>query len=391
MRIVLFGTIAGVGGIERHTRMLAKSLADEGAKVLVVSSTLKLAAGDIHSAENAPLTRAGVQIVWVAEHRNIWRRLLEIPRIVRTVHKFDPETLVGAQTSYHLGFLGMFLPRRVRKIFFEGMSGESNGTKDPRWLVRVFFNEVVGQSPLIAQNFRSSFRWRGPAVAIPAFPEPLEISARLPVAKQRKVSLGTARVAFFSRLVEGKRAFWLVKQWDTLKDLVSVLHIHGAGPERQAIEAYIVANGLGDRVRCCGPYPAGQAYVNLLGSYDITLLPTVFPEGAPLVLLESMACGVPFVANGVGGIPDYATGNPDCLVVSHGESFLQGVRSMLESLARGTIDQSRLQRFYLDHYSHASIKGKWFEHLGIECTPPDKCPHRPSLYSFSQDCISHSS
>jgi glycosyltransferase involved in cell wall biosynthesis len=193
------------------------------------------------------------------------------------------------------------------------------------------------------------------------------LTAKLPVVKRHGVPLGTARAALFSRLVEGKQALWLVRQWAALKDLVSVLHIHGSGPEKPAIETFIAEHKLQDRVRCCGAYPSGQAYADLLTRYDLTLLPTVFPEGAPLVLLESMACGVPFVANGMGGIPDYATGNPDCIVVPRQEAFLDGLNRMVDALSSEKIDQGRLQRFYLEQYSQAAIEKQWLDYLEKPC------------------------
>jgi glycosyltransferase involved in cell wall biosynthesis len=216
----------------------------------------------------------------------------------------------------------------------------------------------------VAANFARTFGWRKKLCAIPAFPEPLEVTAKLPEVRRKTVPMGTARAGFFSRLVEGKQALWLVRQWESLKDMVGVLHIHGSGPEREPIEGFIRANGLGDRVRCIGGYPSGQAYADLLSTFDLTLLPTIFPEGAPLVLLESMACGVPFVANGVGGIPDYATDNPDCIVVPEQSQYLGGVRRMVEALARGEIDQGRLQRFYLARYSNFALAARWLDYIG---------------------------
>jgi glycosyltransferase involved in cell wall biosynthesis len=366
MRIALFGTISGMGGIERHTRLMAKMLLNAGAEVMVISSVMsKTSAIERWLIENEPLKRGGARILWVPELPTMGRRLREVFRIAREVRRFRPDILVGTQTSYHLGLLGVLLPRKVRKIFFEVMSGESNGANDPRWLVRWFFDEVVGQSPRVAQNFKRSFGWKMEVSAIPAFPEPLELTAKLPQIKRHAVPLGMARAALFSRLVEGKQALWLVRQWAALKDLVGVLHIHGLGPEQPAIEAFIAEHGLQDRVRCCGAYPGGQAYADLLAGYDLTLLPTVFPEGAPLVLLESMACGVPFVANGMGGIPDYAIDNPDCIVVPAQPAFIEGVRMMLEALSHGTIDQGRLQLFYLKRFSHASIEKNWLTYLGV--------------------------
>jgi len=346
-------------------RGLARTFLKAGWDVLALSSVLNPeTAGIPKPGENDDLLRAGAKIIYMEQKPGIWAKLREALRLSKEVRRFRPDVLLGTGTSWHLGLLGMRLPSRVRKIFYEGMSGEASGWKDPRWMVRWFFDEVVGQSPKVARNFERTFGWRKKLCAIPAFPEPLEVTAKLPEVQRRPVPMGTARAGFFSRLVEGKQALWLVRQWESLREMIGVLHIHGSGPEREPIEAFIRANGLGDRVRCTGGYPSGQAYVDLLSSFDLTLLPTIFPEGAPLVLLESMACGVPFVANGVGGIPDYATDNPDCIVVPQQGEFLAGVGRMTEALALGEIDQPRLHRFYLESYSNAALARKWLDYIG---------------------------
>jgi glycosyltransferase involved in cell wall biosynthesis len=179
------------------------------------------------------------------------------------------------------------------------------------------------------------------------------------------------RAALFSRLDPTKRAFWLVQQWDQLKGVVAELHIHGAGPEEGAIRSWIKAHNCGERVVCHGRYPDGQEYVDLLRSYDVTLLPTHGDEGAPLVLLESMACGVPFVATGVGGIPDYARDNPDCAIAKTiPDEFVIQVQTLSDRLNDGKIDQGRLQAYYHRHFAHQVLRRDWLRFL----TNPDGEP-----------------
>ena len=102
----------------------------------------------------------------------------------------------------------------------------------------------------------------------------------------------------------------------------------------------------------------------MLSSYDLTLLPTIGAEGAPLVLLESMACGVPFLAYGVGGIPDYGTNNPDVLIVEpKSEHFFKGLDKVASDLTAGSINQTQLQQFYLEKYSYLALKQKWFDYF----------------------------
>lgn len=123
------------------------------------------------------------------------------------------------------------------------------------------------------------------------------------------------------------------------------------------LEPRVAELGLSDVIRFHGRYPDGQAYVDLLRQFDLLLLPTVGQEGGPLVLLEAMACGTPFVANGVGGIPDFD--NPDCRVSKDITGFVSAVAEIADEMAAGQIDGSRLQRHYRGNFSYEVLVGKW--------------------------------
>jgi glycosyltransferase involved in cell wall biosynthesis len=366
MKIALFGTVVGFGGIQTHTRLLAEMLRTVGCEVTVYSSVLDASSvGRGRSEDNQRLADQGVDIVFLPARESLWARLGDFVRLARALRRLQPEVLLCTGKSWHAALLGWAARRGTRRIFFEVMSGEPDGPRDPRWLVRTFFDEVIGQSPNVAKTFARRFYWRGSVSAIPALPEPLECITKLPEAVAHRVPHGKARAGFFSRLVEGKQAYWLVKHWDALKEHLAELHIHGHGPERPLIEQYIKEHRLEGRVFCHGPYPSGQAYVDLLATYDMMLLPTVFPEGAPLVLLEAMACGVPFVANGVGGVPDYGRENPDCIVTPAQDRFVAAVVQMARALDAGTVDQARVQRYYRERYSQAALSECWLGYLGI--------------------------
>ena len=152
-------------------------------------------------------------------------------------------------------------------------------------------------------------------------------------------------------------------QWPELSNSLAELHLFGSGPELQSILDLVRSQGWEDRIFCHGPYPEGQAYIDLLASFDLTLLPTTGSEGAPLVLLESMACAVPFVAFDVGGIPDYS--NPDCDIVSAKEkrSFVAAIKRICNRLNEGTLNHSRLQNFYHEKFSYQRLSGKWLDWL----------------------------
>jgi glycosyltransferase involved in cell wall biosynthesis len=121
----------------------------------------------------------------------------------------------------------------------------------------------------------------------------------------------------------GKMLLWvgrmeLVKGLDVLLEACTLLRQHGNtfrvyvvgdGSLRQALEADSRQRGLSNHVTFVG----GVSHDQLPQWYraaDLTVLPSR-SEGVPNVLRESLACGTPFVASRVGGIPELAgiTGN----------------------------------------------------------------------------------
>lgn len=81
-------------------------------------------------------------------------------------------------------------------------------------------------------------------------------------------------------------------------------HVIGQGPLRPELEARIAAMGLGGRVKLAGPKPHHEL-PDWFRAADALVLPSR-SEGVPNVLMEACACGIPFVASNVGGIPEVA-------------------------------------------------------------------------------------
>ncbi len=81
-----------------------------------------------------------------------------------------------------------------------------------------------------------------------------------------------------------------------------------------ALEALLARQriGLGSNIRWLGAVPH-DALPDWFRAADVTVLPSL-SEGVPNVLLESIACGTPFVASRVGSIPEIADDACDRLV-----------------------------------------------------------------------------
>ena len=86
----------------------------------------------------------------------------------------------------------------------------------------------------------------------------------------------------------------------------------GGGPLHSALTGEIRRRGLEGKVRMLGPLPH-DSLPEWYRSARVVVLPS-HSEGVPTVLLEAAACGTPFVASRVGGIPEIPLRSLDQLV-----------------------------------------------------------------------------
>jgi teichuronic acid biosynthesis glycosyltransferase TuaC len=80
------------------------------------------------------------------------------------------------------------------------------------------------------------------------------------------------------------------------------LVIAGEGRERDRLERYSRRLGLEKRVHFAGPVPHAQL-AEYYRAADFLVISS-HSEGWPTVILEALACGLPVIANRVGGIPE---------------------------------------------------------------------------------------
>jgi glycogen synthase len=92
------------------------------------------------------------------------------------------------------------------------------------------------------------------------------------------------------------------------------LVIVGDGEERESLLALTAQLGITDRVTFVGGKPTAEvaAYMAAAGVF---LFPTQREEAAPLVLPQAMAAGAPVIASSIGGITEVIGGGHDCGVL----------------------------------------------------------------------------
>ena len=94
-----------------------------------------------------------------------------------------------------------------------------------------------------------------------------------------------------------------------------------------------------------------------LARMDLFVLPSLFGEGMPMVLLEAMAAGLPVVATAVEGIPEAIRHGRDGLICQPADPH--GLAAAIERIISGEVDyrelaQSALRR-HAEKFSEASM------------------------------------
>jgi teichuronic acid biosynthesis glycosyltransferase TuaC len=154
----------------------------------------------------------------------------------------------------------------------------------------------------------------------------LEARARLGLPTDRPILLWVGRVEPVKGLPTLVEALELLRA----RGIEFHMLLVGTGELKSSLAADTSRRGLSDYVQWLGAVPHDQ-----LGDYyraaDLTVLPSL-SEGVPNVLIESIACGTPFVASAVGGIHEIASPGIDRLVPAGDQHALaEAIRAQLAS------------------------------------------------------------
>ena len=114
---------------------------------------------------------------------------------------------------------------------------------------------------------------------------------------------------YFGRLIEEKGVDVLIEAAALVPDVPLI--IVGDGPDQDDLSARVKALGL-ENVRMVGP-KWGQELDELLNNCRFVVLPSLWYENLPYVILQSFAVGKPVIGSERGGIPE---------LVQHGHTGL---------------------------------------------------------------------
>ena len=268
---------------------------------------------------------------------------------------------VGAGNS-HL-FLGKRLNSRIPRIYHElvfpatgSLSSECIRAMDAsiansRWVFQEMEKEGGGKPIRIIPFLTADRRIAPPAAREPRKPDRV------------------LKIGYLGRLEERKRPHRLVKEWQRLMALPGVgraeLHLYGTDEGRglhSQLTAWVEEQRLGNQIFLHGAYEHSQL-PEILGNLDLVVLPSEW-EGLPLVLVEAMQHGVPFVATAAGGTAEFGVNNPDVRITPiEWDSFVEGFVEFVSGLRAGAVDGVRLHHWAESRYGYETVAPQWLEAL----------------------------
>ncbi len=137
-------------------------------------------------------------------------------------------------------------------------------------------------------------------------------------------------IGYIGRLSSEKGILYLLESITMLDNLFKLVVI-GEGGQEEELKKMVADRGLSSRVIFTG---FQKNISEWLAAIDIFVLPSL-TEGTPLVLLESMAHGVPCIATAVGGVPKIIESGIDGILVTPGKPM--EIRDAVNELGSNTI------------------------------------------------------
>ena len=141
------------------------------------------------------------------------------------------------------------------------------------------------------------------------------------------------RLVFLGRLDPTKGLHVLLDALDLLPDLALQVDVHTITEGNPGAYARKLQQRLHShpKVRVCPPVPSSDV-ISILRNASALVVPSLWYETGPLVVLEAFAAGIPVVGSGFGGIAEWVSDGVDGLLVRdlEPESWARALRRLVD-------------------------------------------------------------
>ncbi|MGB7346506.1 MAG: glycosyltransferase family 4 protein [Pirellulaceae bacterium] len=244
-------------------------------------------------------------------------------------------------------------------------AGKMTGVPVVHTMHDVFFS-LGGSVSKRAQNRYSVSRLRGADFVTTVSPESMRLAERLQLGSQRRMILNGVPVATPAIDREPPRGTWtlgivglirpckgievLIRAMATLRDrgcdarLIVVGTFETPQYERE-VKALVTSLGVEDLIEFVG---FSSDVPSQLRRLDLFVMPSVGPEGLPMVLLEAMAHGLPAIGSNVAGVADTIRHGEDGLIFANRDH--EQLAGAVESFISGQADWSAISKTVQDRH-----------------------------------------
>ena len=352
-KILLMGHGDGYGGAQTAFRELYTFIRQEGHTVKVISLT-------DHFKQELPFNDE-VLLGRIAHQGPAFnlrvKKTLGATQAGLAGRRFRPDIFVSVGLNNSANVVARLIGNQCFKIGQDFIADRSG--VDSIWRAsRAILNGVGVQAPSMLEPWQTAESKLTGINWLPCFPEP-PVSGILHI--KRVAPTKEIKLAYFGRLAGNKGLSLLVRAFamSGVSDNVT-LDLWGQGVEEKPLRKLVAELGLEAHVQFLGRYPSDEAGAKLMISYDALVLCSTEMEGLPLILLEAMAYGLPFMATNVGAIRDCCLNNPDTVFVQPTQDAItQGLHLLIQRIKSDNFDAGRLQQFYEKTFSYKVMAARW--------------------------------
>jgi glycosyltransferase involved in cell wall biosynthesis len=320
-----------IGGVESNAERLARYLVAHGVRVQVLTKRIGQQLPDQADRDGITIRRIGPR-----GERSSLGKWLMTPAIIRWLVRHAADYDVVCCVDYRATGVAALMARRTtgRPVVFQaqttgvlsgdnvdpllrraGIGGRGAVARAVKWPVRALYRGADAFACISRDIERETLACGIPRERVWYLPNAIDMTHFRPAEPgerdriRRDLGLPADRVIclFVGRLSREKGVMDLLEAWRLLQPSAALLVVAGPDMTGHAWDAgasgraFVAAHALGERVLFAGPL---NDVAPMIRASDLVVQPSHF-EALGLSAIEALACGVPLVASGVGGLLDF--------------------------------------------------------------------------------------